>query len=83
MPTSRERIMVTVTDELGQALDRAALLWPELSRSALLTRLALNGPIRRISPEAAERRRNALKEWRGFDFYDAEFLKQAHDDWRA
>jgi hypothetical protein len=83
VPTSRERIMVTVTDELDAALKQAEKQWPGLSRSALITRLALRGEVRKISPEAAERRRQALAHWQGLPGYDGSLMAQLHDEWRS
>lgn len=41
MPTSRPRYMITESDELAVALERAAKLWPELAqeRTALLRKI--------------------------------------------
>lgn len=43
MPTTRPRHFVTETDDLAEALDRAAKRWPGVSRPQLLVRLALEG----------------------------------------
>ena len=43
MPTTRERVQVTVSDELAVALDALAREHPSEARSQLLTRLALRG----------------------------------------
>lgn len=41
MPTSRPRYMITESDELAEALERAAKLWPELAdeRGSLLRKI--------------------------------------------
>lgn len=45
MPTTRARHMVTETDDIAEALDDAALAWPELrgDRGALLRKLVEAG----------------------------------------
>ncbi len=45
MPTTRVRHTVTETDEIAEALDSAALAWPELrgDRGALLRKLVQAG----------------------------------------
>ncbi|CAB4894217.1 MAG: hypothetical protein F2923_00085 [Actinobacteria bacterium] len=43
MPTTRQRFQITETDELAACLDKAALKWPDESRSKLLVRLAMAG----------------------------------------
>lgn len=44
MPTTRNRLLVTESDDLARALDDAAAEWPEeRSRARLLVRLALAG----------------------------------------
>jgi hypothetical protein len=45
MPTTRARHTLTETDEIAEALDDAALVWPELrgDRGALLRRLVEAG----------------------------------------
>ena len=47
MPTLRPRHMVTETDEIHQALEDAALIWPELAgdKGALVRRLIEAGAI--------------------------------------
>ena len=58
MPTTRPRHFVTETDALAEALDAAALRWPQLSRSQLLVRLAVEGHL------AAERAQETLTQRR-------------------
>lgn len=43
MPTTRQRYQITETDALAECLDKAALKWPNESRSKLLVRLAMAG----------------------------------------
>jgi hypothetical protein len=45
MPTTRTRHMVTETDDIAEALDDAAIAWPELrgDRGALLRKLVQVG----------------------------------------
>lgn len=67
MPTSRPRHLVTETDQVAAALDAAARRWPDLSRAALLARLAIAGE--RSLAAADEKRRDervaAVQRYRG------------------
>ena len=58
MPTTRPRHFVTETDDLANALDAAALRWPDASRSQLLVRLALEG---HRAAQQAQTARRALR----------------------
>lgn len=63
MPTTRPRHTLTETDEVAQALDDAALAWPELrgDRGALLRKLVeagrasvhVDGGVRELLADAA------------------------------
>ena len=55
MPTARPRHLVTESDDLAEALDAAAVRYPELSRPQLLVKLALEGHAQ--AQEAHENRR--------------------------
>lgn len=61
MPTTRQRYLITESDDLAAALDTAATQWPDLSRSQLLVKLALTaaGP---LEVEARRARRLAAHE---------------------
>lgn len=63
MPTARPRHMITETDELAQALEAAALLWPSerLSRSSLL-RKVLEVGVEEVVKQAASAKSSKLRE---------------------
>lgn len=88
VPTTRRRHVVTETDEVARALDRAARRWPqESSRARLLVRLALHGD-REVAAEsesvleqrlaAALRHHGALS-----DVYEPGYLEELRRDWPA
>ncbi|MBY6388513.1 hypothetical protein HG717_32030 [Rhodococcus erythropolis] len=85
MPTTRPRHFVTETDDLAEALDRAAERWPGISRPQLLVRLALQGD--RAAVEAREARRDrrlaAIAELGGSlsGVYGPDYLSDLREDW--
>ncbi len=85
MPTTRPRHFVTETDDVADALDRAAERWPGLSRSQLLVRLALEAD--RTAVQAGEarrhRRRQAIAELGGCltGVYEPGYLDALRQDW--
>jgi hypothetical protein len=88
MPTTRPRLTITETDELAEALDVAAVRWPEVgSRRELLLRLVEQGRnvIERDRAEEAERRREAIRRTSGAltGVYEPGYLKRLRDDWPA
>lgn len=64
MPTTRQRYMITESDELAHALDAAARLWPELrdNRGELLRRIVQVGSetIEHQESDRVARRRAAI-----------------------
>ncbi|MDP5182406.1 hypothetical protein QOZ88_07125 [Blastococcus sp. BMG 814] len=87
MPTARPRHMVTETDELAVALDAAAARAPGLSRSQLLTRLALEGhqAAQRAHDERRQRRLAALRAHSGglTGVYGSDYLQRLREEWPA
>ncbi|MCH9666614.1 MAG: hypothetical protein K0U80_01900 [Actinomycetia bacterium] len=87
MPTTRPRHLVTETDDLAAALDRAAAQWPELSRPQLLVRLALHAD--RLSQDShRERRRRRLAAINDLSgsftgVYGPDYLRELRSDWPA
>lgn len=87
MPTTRPRHFVTETDALAQALDAAAVRWPDLSRAQLLVRLALDG--HRAAQQAHDERRcrrlAALREHSGMltGAYGPDYLHRLREEWPA
>lgn len=85
MPTARPRHFVTETDEVAEALNRAAERWPGLSRSQLLVRLALEAD--RAAAERLEarrlRRREAITDLSGCltGVYERGYLDALRQDW--
>lgn len=87
MPTARPRHFVTETDDLAEALDAAAPLWPGLSRAQLLVRLALEGhrAAQRANDDRRRRRLAALHRHSGIltGAYGPGYLQRLHDEWPA
>ncbi|MDK3257527.1 hypothetical protein QOZ86_13555 [Blastococcus capsensis] len=87
VPTARPRHMVTETDELAVALDAAAARCPGLSRSQLLTRLALDGhrAAQQAHDERRRRRLSALRRHSGdlTGVYGSGYLGRLREEWPA
>lgn len=87
MPTTRPRHLVTETDELAEALDAAAHVWPALSRPQLLARLALLGHHAAEQTQAERRahRLAALQRHSGAltGVYRPDELGRLHEEWPA
>ena len=85
MPTTRPRHFVTETDDVADALDRAAERWPGLSRSQLLVRLALEADRAAVLTDEARRRRRrkAIAELSGCltGVYEPGYLDALREDW--
>lgn len=85
MPTTRPRILVTETDELGAVLDAAAARHPGLSRAQLLTRLALDGhgAAQHAQRERRRRRLDALQAHSGrlTGSYGSRYLERLRQEW--
>jgi hypothetical protein len=85
MPTTRPRHQITETDELAAALDEAAARWPELSRSQLITRLALEGHQAAVVRQRQHRsdRLEALHRHSGAltGVYPSGHLEDLREDW--
>ncbi len=87
MPTTRPRHFVTETDDLAQALDEAAVKWPDLSRAQVLVKLALEG--HRAAQHAHEERRRrrlaALRKHSGVltGVYGPNYLEGSREEWPA
>lgn len=69
VPTLRPRHMITESDDLATALDRAALVWPELhgDRAALLRNIVARG-VESVNASDDQRRagrRSAIRETAG------------------
>ncbi len=87
MPTTRPRHLVTETDELAAALDEAAQRWPDLSRSQLVVRLAIEGHHAAVADRQhrRDRRLAALRAHRGelTGTYDPDYLDDVRSEWPA
>ncbi|MBO0881054.1 MAG: hypothetical protein J2P17_12050 [Mycobacterium sp.] len=87
MPTTRPRHFVTETNDLTEALDKAAHRWPGLSRPQLLVRLALEGH-HAAEQQRDERRRRRVEAIRAYSgtltgVYGPDYLEHLHEDWPA
>jgi hypothetical protein len=86
MPTSRPRITITETAAVAEALDAAAVRWPEVaSRRELLLRLVEQGrtAVDRDRADETERRRQALRRTSGAltGVYEPDFVERLRGDW--
>lgn len=86
MTTVHPRIQVTPNDELIAAVERAAVRWPEASRSELVLRLALAGDRSGIEQAADRlvRRADAIDALRALadDLHDPRELQRLREEWR-
>lgn len=78
---------MTETDELAEALDVAARLWPNLSRGQLVARLAVEGH-RAVSAEDGRLREQRLEVLRAHSgaltgVYDASDRERFRAEWPA
>jgi hypothetical protein len=85
MPASN-RLTITVTQDIAEALDAAAARWPQIrSRQELLLRVVLEGhsAIKREHVEETERRRAAILRTSGAltDAYEPGYPERLRDDW--
>jgi hypothetical protein len=85
MPTTRPRHFVTETDDLAEALDEAARRWPDLRRSQLLVRLALEGhhAAHQAQDDRRRRRLEAVRKHSGSltGAYGPGYLKKLREEW--
>ncbi len=87
MPTSRPRHTVTETQEVAQALDRAAHHWPEdaSKRGQLLLHLVRMGSraLEHTADDDRVRRQAAVERTAGAltGAYPSDYLKRLRDDW--
>ncbi|MCF8522278.1 MAG: hypothetical protein K9G08_00745 [Pontimonas sp.] len=89
MPTSRPRHMITETDALSAALERAAELWPEDARDrGRLLRRVLSAGIESVETAQSNRlatRRSAIEQAAGSltGVWPADWRSSARDEWPA
>lgn len=81
----KARHFVTETDDLAAALDAAARRCPDLSRSQLLVRLALEGDraAQKAHEERRQRRLAAVRHYSGAftGAYRPDYLRQLRQEW--
>jgi catalase (peroxidase I) len=89
MPTTRPRYQLTVTEDVQEALERAAERWPQDAGrpGRLLLRLVHAGDetLRDERGRARERRRRAIEETAGrfTGMWPRDAIKKLHDEWPA
>ncbi len=89
MPTSRPRHMITETDALAVALERAADLWPEDARDkGRLLRRVLSAGIESVETAQIKRlgsRRSAIEQAAGSltGVWPADWRPAVRDEWPA
>jgi hypothetical protein len=85
MPTARRRYQITETDDMQRALDAAARVWPNESRSRLVLRIMHAGgdAVSRQDRGRLETRLAALERVRGrySEGLDEGFRARLRDDW--
>ena len=81
MPTTRVRHVLTETDDVERAIDRAAPLFPGESRAGVLRRLIALGAA--AIEESSEQHRRQVRERAGRhpDVYSSDELEQLRKDW--
>ncbi|MBX9718874.1 MAG: hypothetical protein K2X36_08530 [Microbacteriaceae bacterium] len=87
MPTQRTRYQITETDELTQALDAAARLWPGESRGALVARIVWEGGAAvLVKREQQDRRRDQLLDRVAGSLtgvYSPDYLYRLRSEWQG
>jgi hypothetical protein len=87
MPTSRPRYTVTETEDVAQALDRAARRWPKdaSKRGQLLVHLVQEGSraLAHADEEQRDRRKAAVQRTAGAltGIYPPDYLEHLRNDW--
>jgi len=81
------RIQVTITDDVGHALDMAEKAWPGRPRSELAAHLMVRGSktLQEVTDEKRRSRRQAIEESRGIlnGVYPVDYLDKLREDWPA
>ncbi|MDR1119149.1 MAG: hypothetical protein LBL01_07650 [Bifidobacteriaceae bacterium] len=85
MPTTRDRIQVTVTEPVAEALAAARSVWPQAPRSEQIARLMEAGAsVIESEPTARlRRRRQAAATFHGsaHGVYQANYLDELRSEW--
>lgn len=85
MPTTLQRFQITETPSVANAIDAAAAVWPNESRSRLLLKLIEAGEraLRNDLENAVEARRRAIRSVSGTldDVYEPGYLQHLRQDW--
>ena len=81
MPTTRQRHLLTETDDIAQAIDAAAASYPGQSRADILRQLVRVGA-EALANEHGTRRRTVIEHAGRYpDLFSPGYLEELREDW--
>ena len=81
MPTTRQRHLLTETDEIAQAIDAAAASFPGQSRADILRELVRLGSEALANEHGARRRTVAEHAGRHPNLFAPDYLEELREEW--